>query len=588
MDDALQNAQPEVPPDDIDEVTAQRLLFAEFNDARNAGDRGEAARIARQFLTCKWRTPPLAGPAFAMRLFLERADESKREKDGHDNVAVLSKCLSGEWHYTLATETLAEIERLKSEGWSVCPDDREVIEKAKSRCREHERARKREEKWRQLCTDLADAVRRSDASAIIRIMSAKEFRYREPSDDTLIWKAERIVQARGSRTMRKLILPIVVGIAAFTALLLYISQRTHERDFAQRRGEEAAKLDALTKMFNPIEQIATELDYLRAEEPDLLTDPHIASYVRRLEEMRRDNLARTNEIVSLLVDLESVVAAGWKTADKNTIIKIERVESLLEQHDVTYITRLTQIKDAALEYSRSTKERGDAQSREYAARLIPILNSLATRLDSELETGELELLTEKCLEALVKWDKEYAKTAKEPDARLSEAREKFNAALTRQHELQKALANFKASLRAMDVVSFREALRENFSRYAPVASLAPLPYGEAEVRELLGNLSKRLVVNDGAESRNVGLYRAFTAGKIQFDPLGKAYERDPSSIVPHVAKGAMRDSPLYILRVEDGKLVLRRALVMKNGKWAIVSRVVRDGLLLGEPLFQVR
>ena len=577
-------------PDDVDEVSAQRLLFAEFNDARAAGDKAEAVRIARQFLSYAWEGQPLAAPSFAMRLFLERADEAKREKDGHDNVAVLLKCLSGEWRYDLAVSTLSEIDRLKSEGWTIGPDDREVIEKARSRCREHEKARRREEKWRQMCADLAEAVKRSDVKSIKNILSAREFRYREPEDETIVWKAERVLRGRGNRTMRRFIMPATVGITALVALFIFLGRRSHERDFDQRRAAEAEKLDALMKMYDPIEQLSSELAYLRAEEPDLLADHHISSYVGTLAKMREDNLVRTNEIVSLLVELEGVAASSWEKADASTIDKIERVDGLLLPHDVEFSIRLLKIKEAALEHSRRKKDNGANLSRQYAARLTPILDSLARRLDTDLPDGELHVLTEKCVEALGKWDRDYAKDAKDADANLAAPRRRFEGALRRQTEAVKALEDFKSAMRAMDVVSLRQSLREKHSAYGPIASLGPLPYGEDEVRELLGNLSERVVVDDGDEDdmRPLRAYRAVTAGKIMFDPLGKLFARDPSAIAPQVASGVDRNAPLYILRPEDGNLVLRRALVMRNGKWGITTRVIRKELLLGEPLFQVK
>ena len=55
-----------------------------------------------------------------------------------------------------------------------------------------------------------------------------------------------------------------------------------------------------------------------------------------------------------------------------------------------------------------------------------------------------------------------------------------------------------------------------------------------------------------------------------------------------VAKGASTATPLYVLRREDGGLVLRRALIWHNERWTIFSQAVKDDLILGEPLFQIR
>lgn len=586
---------PDTPPsrmtpfhDDVDELSAQRFLFAEFNDARSAGDKAEAARIARQFLSYAWKSEPLAGPSFAMRLFLERTDEAKREKDGHDNIAVLLNCLSGEWRNDLAVATLADIDRLVADGWVVGPDDREVIEKAKSRCRGHERARKREERWRKTCEDLAAAVKRSDAKALKRILASGEFRYREPEDDTLIWKAEKIIRGRGNHRMRRIVMPIAVSITAIVSVSLLVTQQIRERDYEQRLEAEVEKLDALKKMYDPIEQLSAELAYLRDEEPDLLANRSIHSYVDLLEDMREKNQARTNEIASLLADLEAVAAAGWVDADSRTIDKIERVDSIMLPHDVDYSVRLTKIKEAALASSKRAKDKGADEAAKYAARLKPIIEALSRRLDADLPDEELLSLCDKCIDALAKWDREYSKDAKDANASLVAPRRHFQEALRRQSDAVRALDAFKSATRAMDVVSLRQALRLKHSAYAPIAALQPLPYGEDDVREVLGNLSTRIVIDDGEERRTLRSYRASTAGKIMFDPMGKSFARNPTAIVPQVSVNADVTEPLYILRPENGSLVFRRALVMRNGRWAIVTHAIRNQILLGEPLFQIK
>lgn len=586
---------PDTPPsrmtpfhDEVDEVSAQRLLFAEFNDARSAGDKAEATRIARQFLSYAWKGEPLAGPSFTMRLFLERADEAKREKDGHDNVAVLLKCLAGEWRNDLAVTTLAEIDRLVAEGWVIGPDDRDVIEKARSRCRGHERAKRREEKWRKLCDDLAAAVKRSDVKTLKRILSSGAFRYREPEDDTLIWKAENIIQSRGNRRMRRIVMPLAVVITLIVAGSLLVTQRIRERDYEQRLAAEVEKLDALQKMYDPIEQLSAELSYLREEEPDLLANRSVQSYVSLLADLREKNQARTNEIASLLADLEAVAASGWSDADSRTIDKIERLDSILLPHDVDFSVRLMKVKEAALDQSRRSKDKGADEARKYAARLTPILDALARRLDTDLPSEDLLSLCDKCVDALAKWDREYSKDAKDENAALAAPRRRFQEALRRQSEAVRALDAFKTAMRAMDVVALRQTLRMKHSSYAPIAALAPLPYGEDEVREILGNLSSRIVIDEGDEQRTMRSYRASTAGKIMFDPMGSSYARNPAAIIPQVSSGADVTEPLYILRPRDGSLVLRRALVMRNGRWAIVTHAIRSQILLGEPLFQIK
>ena len=581
----------DIPIDETDdseqsEADVQRQLFAEFNAARKAGDKADAERIARMFLSYPWSKPPGTSGAFAMRMFIERTDAANREKEGYENICILRKCLYHKWNYNLALSTLEELDRLRKEGWTVCADDREVIEGCRTRCQEHVVSEQEEARWNKLCNDLRLAVDKRDASAIVRILSAPEFRRREPEDESLMWRAERILNRHSNTEMPVKLLPFVAVVALLIAGIGLSVRNSHNKVFEEKCVAEADKLNALLDTFDPIEQISAELGYLQHEDPEVLSDSRVFAYFDKLEKMKADNLVRTNEIATLLGELEGIADKNWQDADAETINKIERIDDLLKQHDIVYASRLAKIKESAIAFSETKRDNHRKDAERYVLRLAPILDSVAKRLDRELPDEDLLMLSKKCEEALVKWQNTFAKGADDLDARLSGPRQRFRDAKGKQDETVEILSRLKTAVRAIDVITLREHLRSSYSSYAPIASLAPLPYSSDDVRSLLNGLAD-VYVQDRDKKESIGIRRAYSAGKIQFDPLGRAYRRNKASIVPHVATGASLTNPLYILRRENGELVLRRALIRSNEKWGIVSQTVKNDLILGEPLFQI-
>lgn len=78
------------------------------------------------------------------------------------------------------------------------------------------------------------------------------------------------------------------------------------------------------------------------------------------------------------------------------------------------------------------------------------------------------------------------------------------------------------------------------------------------------------------------------AGSNTFDPYDARWVKDHSSVLPSILANIRRDHPLYVLRRENGRLVLKRALVpYKNGTaWAIATGMSKE-FVTGDPLFQV-
>ncbi len=84
--------------------------------------------------------------------------------------------------------------------------------------------------------------------------------------------------------------------------------------------------------------------------------------------------------------------------------------------------------------------------------------------------------------------------------------------------------------------------------------------------------------------RDIAGWKIETAGQLLFDPLNPWQRKNPNAVIPIVPKEVKVDHPLYVLRNEDGRLRMVKALMPSGGKWAMVAGA---GHMPGEPLYQM-
>lgn len=92
------------------------------------------------------------------------------------------------------------------------------------------------------------------------------------------------------------------------------------------------------------------------------------------------------------------------------------------------------------------------------------------------------------------------------------------------------------------------------------------------------------------ELRRIANWKFEYVGNNKFDPYDVRWESDHSVVIPSIDETVEKNHPLYILRRENGKLVLKRALIPriseKGTGWAIEVGM-RKEFVSGDPLFQV-
>lgn len=528
------------------------------------------------------------------------SEGARREKEGHDTLRILYDCYDGKWNHARVIEALGKLDQLVSEGWTVYAYDRDIIEKCRKRCENDNRADDFERRWDKRCRELSRAVKKKDVDAIKTLLASPEFRKRDP-DEFLLERAESMLDDETSIKRKFNAIIIGAAIVGIAWLLWTSAQNSKQKAFDERCREEVSKLNSLLESFNPIAQLTYELDYLQSDAPDVFADPRVQDFNERLKTLVTDNQARTNEIASLLVELERLEADNWRQADGETIGKIERVDKLLQPHDTSYAKRILVIKNSVIARSKAKKEGQRLLAEQYCGKLVSVLDSLSMRLRKDLADENIPNLIKKGNDAIEKWQTTYAAHAPDLEPQAERASAAFSVAQKVRSNALRALGNLASASRAVDIMDARTELVENFSSYATIAALPPLPYSTEDVLAILSQgVRTRIFFAEDAKDRFSGkdIYSAEkdgnckievqSAGKVKFDPLNAAYKLNNKVVLLGVNGDVPLDSPVYILRKSAGKLTLKRAIVAPKGKWGVVSHAIMDELVAGEPLFWVK
>lgn len=93
------------------------------------------------------------------------------------------------------------------------------------------------------------------------------------------------------------------------------------------------------------------------------------------------------------------------------------------------------------------------------------------------------------------------------------------------------------------------------------------------------------------ELKRVADWKVEYVGCNRYDPSNDYWKKDHSLVFPQISADIKKDHPLYVLRKENERLVLKRALVPYKNKsgqfvWGIAPGMTK-GFLTGEPLFQI-
>ena len=472
------------------EKALQTQMANAFEEARAKDDADLAERLAREFLAEPWSEPPSGKAAIAIRSFVDGLDAAARNKEGEENVAILRKGLEGDWNLDLAFSMLQAVDRLVEAGWTIPKDDQSIVDESRRRCGDEMEAREFEARWHALCGELHTAVQKEDSEAIRNVLSSPEFLDKEPEEE-LLRSAQLVIEHEEAARRRKMV-QITVCIVAGIIALLGVSAWLFKKKLFNDRCEDVAKRFAVLEQESNIGRLTDELARLKSEEPEVYADSRVGIYAGKLDKLVADNAARTNEIVSILGELERLMEGEWKDATMSVTGRIERAKALVKPSDTDYGKRLLAIRSSWFDHLDADETSKRELAGKYSEILLTELRGVIERLNTELADAELEGVVKKVEEMLEKWRANYAADAPDLDATVGEEKVRFSEAQTNQKNLRDALARFKGTTGAKEIVETRSSLRDNYGAYVPVAALRQLPYSADDVSALLDGSAKEM------------------------------------------------------------------------------------------------
>lgn len=578
----------------------QKQFYFDFTAAKRAGDREEAERIALAYLAEEHEDPSGSAIAAIMQMYIDRINASRMEKEGHDYIRTLTLNLEKEWDSEQVASALQSIDELTAAGWAVCADDREIIAECRQKFEKEAAAANKRRKREKKIAELEEAVRHKDAAAITAILASRELREKRPDFD-LLDRAGTVLDTEETTKKRLKGLLIAVGIIGFALLLAVAAKSSKNKAFDDKCEAEAEKLALLLNSFDPIEQLSSELKFIRVDEPELLYDNRIKHFSSVLKTLIDENFVRTNEIAKTISSMDAVMERDWNTKPQNVTNAFEYLDSKLMPRDIYYRARVLELKTSwdehLLKHDSTRKLAG-----KYCTKLVAILDSVSKRITSSLTDEELPMLISRSEDAIAKWQSEFEHSSPQLDEVAGDAIRTFKNACQNREQAIKALADFKDTARAIDIVQRRDDLYRRFSSFSEIAEMPRLPYSEDNISALLNGTARHVVFCDQRgepgitgkdretikyERENGMFFRVRSAGKLHFDPLSGAYKRNKGAIVLGVNDGVAKNHPLYVLRRDGGTLIVKRAFIVQKGKWKIATAEIKEELIPGEPLFQI-
>ncbi|MBR4653308.1 MAG: hypothetical protein IKO72_08100 [Kiritimatiellae bacterium] len=466
------------------ETTLQRQLGEAFAVAQASGDEEEMDRIAREILETRWRNMPQGKVARDVRTYWEDKESRRRDAEGTENLSLLRRCRDENWNRALAFSLLQAIDILTENGWQVPPNDCELMNECRRRVAEEMEAEDRNKSWKACCEVLHGAIQREDTVAIREAMAAPDFLDREPPEE-LLRDAQRVIEHEEAAKRRKVMQIAVCSLLALVAVLGVSGWWLRQKLFSMRCDGEAAKLATLEKGAHAIDHMGEALRQLEANDPEVYADPRVNVYVGKRKTMIEKNLARTNEVVSLLAELSTLSNARWTNATDAVTGQLARVEALLTGDDVAYRTKWLKLKTSYEDQLAAAEEVRREKGTKRHETLTTRMRDLAARL-SETIGGEEQDKTIACCRAdVTEWREDYGSLLPEIEGKLTTYEKELADAEQKQKNVREALAKLRAAQTAPDILEKRKNLIEFYSGYPAVKRLAPNPVEATTAHEVL-------------------------------------------------------------------------------------------------------
>lgn len=469
----------------------QSLIVDEFTAAENNGDNDACDSLVRELLDGTWKDGLSVAGVSKVREYRETRETEKRNVEGRENIEILKKCLNEKWDRKLALSLVQSIDNFVEKGWKIPAECQSVVDECRARCAHELEEEERELRWREVNETLHTAIQREDCAAIRDALSAPEFLDRDPMDGMLD-QAQDILDHAEAMQRRKTRLIAMSALLAVLSVLGVSGWWLKNKMFVGRCEDEAARLANFDKQSkesprHAISGMAECLDILKKNEPEVYAYPKVAQFETRLKALVAENLSRTNQIVSLLAELERMNAQSWSNVVEAASVtgRISQVESLLAKDDAEFRRRLFSVRGSWND-AVERKEKGQRDRAEkFQATLVAHLAVVTDRLKKELARVELNKEVVECQASIKEWKDIHAKHAEDIEAKLAEAEKAFNDALVEQQAYTNALAKLCDAKDAATVLEARKELVESFGNYPEVKALKPIQVGVEEVKDVM-------------------------------------------------------------------------------------------------------
>lgn len=487
------------------EAALRKLMHVDFTRAKEKGDRDEMARIASEYVSGEFLAAPVGKAADEIIGFLEAEDRAGKRRKVEENLGIIKSCNEGEWDRGLVERMVEEIDALAEGGAEISDADRGAVAMARERCaaeraaearelEERRIAEERERRWRECREALFVAVEHEDVAEIRKTRAATEFEDRPPEEE-LLRKADMIVRRAEELRVRKLRIVVIAAVIVLGCVLAVSWKVLKEKEFDEACKKEAEKLASLEKGADAVKTLGDELRRIRESDPDVYRAAGVNDYEGRLAELIRKTADRTNEVVSLLGELEACASTGWADVGDGKKVEtwIATVKTLtgddgnnkLTPDDVNYKRRLAK---AELSW-QEVKSRREKEKKEKAAQLHETLVAQAASVAKSLKTsyaGPLLLKdAESCVKSIKSWRRDYGGVVPELDNAAAKAEASVAEARKSQEDYVAAVGKMNGAADAKGVLEARRELKEFYGGFREVASLAPLAFSCAEAQAVV-------------------------------------------------------------------------------------------------------
>lgn len=535
----------------------QTLLVQEFVAARQKGDADACERLAAELLDGKWLDAPSVSGFDEVKAFRAQAEAARRETEARENVEILRTCLSEKWDRKRALALLQALDGFAAQGWKMPEDAAGIVSDCRVRCARELEKEEADKRWREVNEALHAAVQKEDCEAIRAVLAVPEFLDRDPDGDLLSQAQDVLDHAEAARRRKT----FQIAAFAFLSVLAVLGASgwwLRQKIFAARCADEAEKLAYLERQAkerpgSAIEGMRTSLAKLKAEDPEVYADPKVSPFEMRLRAIVSENAGRTNQIVRTLSELEAMRQSGWpeEQGEMSVTGRIGTVEQLLARDDTAYRARFLAVKNSWIEAAAARASERQARATKFQETLVAHMQTVASRLTSELARGELNREVANCRASLQEWKTLHSPYAEDAAAKLAEVEKAFNEALEEQVAYTNALEALRQAKDASSVVAAREELIKTYGQYPQVKFLKALDVGADEITDALS-----------AESSAVSAYVKGLKGGISSDGFATFLKENVQIIA---------DSPDYyslygIVKADDRRGVL---LGVSKGKPSI-------------------